>query len=203
MSCNDCIEKLKFVRTIKCNYKDCDNTYEYAPYFMKMMGFNEPKKCEDHRKILEVTCSHCSSNSFVKYHEWLKNTNEGEFEYICQDCWVLDTNRECKNCFNYVETPVIFSRKYTKFLCNDCKSSKENSKVKCSTKGCKFTHKWFTAFNKYDEFSEKNEVFKCPFCVQKQDQSGIQKFEESKLNDEKAKQEKEEKDEKTPLGTIK
>lgn len=40
--CDDCQDKLKIKKIIHCNYPGCKETYEYEPYFYKMMGFDPP-----------------------------------------------------------------------------------------------------------------------------------------------------------------
>lgn len=163
--CDDCTKQLEVNKVVKCNYPGCKGTYEYQPYFFEMMGFSQPKKCEECRKLVKATCCHCKSTRTVKYHEWKKSTSEGKADFLCRDCLDGGAVCECQNCHESHKVALKRRRLHRRFICDLCRCRNRNEIVRCSGKNCRQTLKWLQAFEAFDDFSESNQRFTCKRCL--------------------------------------
>ena len=56
--CNECFDKLKVKKEVKCNGMKCKEKFSYTPYYYEKLGFELPTKCKMCREIVEETCEY-------------------------------------------------------------------------------------------------------------------------------------------------
>jgi len=72
---------------------------------------------------------------------------------------------KCGNCEKQCEVKVKETRGFKRYLCSLCKLKYKDTAVICQTKDCRNGINWVKAFAKIKQFSSKNEVYKCMFCL--------------------------------------
>ena len=78
LGCNKCEAKMKETpKKLKCNFRGCKKSFDFIPYFFKVMGFKEPTKCRDCRQFVEDKCVNCNQEFVKKLHEWKRKTKDG------------------------------------------------------------------------------------------------------------------------------
>lgn len=148
VSCTNCTQKLAHSVVTTCNYRGCSNTFEWSPYFFDFYKWNYPKKCDECRRKIKAQCCVCKQQKInINYYDWNKATNEGEYDYVCMQCWPMKKMLDCHNCDASVKKNVRCQRKFNRFLCEACLDGNRDRNVVCLGKDCGSQINWLKAFS--------------------------------------------------------
>ena len=168
LACNECFVQLKQKETKKCNSPNCNNTFQYTPYYYEKLGYPSPTKCKLCRGLVEEICEYqyCSQKTELMYHEWKEVTDDGKLPFICKRHDGEMIEKECQNCLQNKPIELkYFCQNFTvrRYMCKDCFAQHKKEKIKCSTPKCNVKRSFISLFNSSPTFNrdKDNKRFTC------------------------------------------